>query len=323
MLRSYIDCSTDEKYLTLGLWGKPVFTYAVQAAIESGCFGEIYIVTNSMYIEYLVRELSISVQVVEQKNDDGVIVDGRAAIVTANTIQKIVAAQREKDYCLNDYVENAAEKVIVESPLSFELALALIRKNERKIWLRDAVRKRITEKQSILNTAGKHEICLLGHSQFDQWDVQNLCGALIRNCGISGITIKEYFSDILENGLLDLSSEKIIVLLGTNDIVLNETLDEIFEDYCGLVDYICAKTASEIILLECIHVSGRLDRDNGQINELNKRIRNHYAGKVKTVDMSEMDDQFGNLNYRYTVDGLHLNKDGYLKLKEILEHVMR
>lgn len=324
MLICYIECTSEEKYLTLGLWGKPVFVYPTQTAIESRCFDKIYVITKSRYIKYLVQELKIPVEVLDNRVGDGIIIDGRTALITSKMIRKIVDLQRNyNNYYLNDYITDEAQKVLVESALSFELALLLVRKKERKIWLREAVLKQIKEKQSILKSAGKQEICLLGHSQFEQWNVESLCGISVRNCGISGITLKEYWEDIVEKNLINLSSEKIIILLGTNDIALEKSMDEIFQDYSILIDGICKKTDSKIYLVESIHVSGRLDRENSRIDELNYRIRNRYSGKFSMIGTTEMDDAFGNLACKYTIDGLHLCDKGYTKLTEIVESSLR
>lgn len=324
MLNCYIDCTMDEKFLTLGLWGKPVLTYPVYAVIESGCFEKVCLVTKSRYIEYLINELQIPVRVVCEKKEEGVTIDGRTAVITSRTIKEIICSHvMHNNFCLNDYITDTAEKVIVDSLLTFELALCLVRKKERKTWLRKAVLKRIEEKWNILKNADKHEICLLGHSQFDEWNIKNLNNVSVRNCGISGITINEYMMDILKSGKMNLSSEKIIILLGTNDIVLEQTVDDIVLDYCKLIDYIASKTDSEIILLESLHVSGRLDRNNNSIDELNRKIQINYADRLKIISTSDMNDDFGNLNFKYTVDGLHLNVAGYMKLTEILEEGLR
>lgn len=320
MLRCYIDCTTDEQYLTLGLWGKPVFTYPIRAALSSKCFADVVVITSSKYIAYLIQELHLPVRVSVDEKICGVRIDGRSAVITPDTIKRIVLSHKKiSDYCLNDYVADEKQNVLVDSLLSFELTLSLVRKNEKHAWLRESVLNRILQKKHVLKNTMENEIILVGHSQFDQWEIQRLCNYAVRNCGISGITSLEYLNDILKNGLLALSGDKILVLLGTNDIVLDKTIDEIFFDYCGVVDYIYKKTDSEIILLECLHISGRLDRDNKRIDELNTKIRNRYGDMFTIISMSEMDDKFGNLNFKYTSDGLHLNAVGYMKLNEIIE----
>ena len=41
--------------------------------------------------------------------------------------------------------------------------------------------------------------------------------------------------------------------------------------------------------------------------------------KVFWVHTDEMNDPYGNLNFDYTIDGIHLSLLGYQKLKQIVE----
>ena len=45
-----IDATKDEKYLTLGLWGKPVVYYPIRTALDSKLFSNIIVVTESEYV---------------------------------------------------------------------------------------------------------------------------------------------------------------------------------------------------------------------------------------------------------------------------------
>lgn len=319
----YIDCTTDEKYLTLSLWGKPAFIYVLQKVVDSNCFNKIYIVSSHKYINYLVSELNLDVSIISELPQRGVILDGRAVNISIATIKRIIEQCREFDnFNILDYVYLDEEKVLVDSIMNFELSLVLIRKANKVHWLRKSVVKRINEKSHILNKADGDEICLIGHSQFDQWNVEQINGINIRNCGISGITINEYLSDILYKELLNYNSKIFIVLLGINDIALEKTVDKIFDDYKKLISYLEKNSSADVYILECLHTCGRLDRDNERVNELNKRILEVYDSR-KIIRVFDMDDMFGNLDFKYTIDGLHLNDIGYLKLLRIIENFLR
>ena len=86
-----IDGTVDEKYLALGLWGKPVIFYPISNAIDSGCFELVYVVTKSGYIEYLVKEFYDEyIAILQDFPEEGLVIDGRAANVTKESIQKAV-----------------------------------------------------------------------------------------------------------------------------------------------------------------------------------------------------------------------------------------
>lgn len=51
-----IDASLNEKYYTLGLWGKPVIYYPIHAALESRLFKKVYVSTSNEYVIYLVKK---------------------------------------------------------------------------------------------------------------------------------------------------------------------------------------------------------------------------------------------------------------------------
>ena len=54
-MNCFIDGTVDEEFLSLGVWGIPVIAYPIKSALESGVFGQVILVTESSYIDYLVR----------------------------------------------------------------------------------------------------------------------------------------------------------------------------------------------------------------------------------------------------------------------------
>lgn len=64
--------------------------------------------------------------------------------------------------------------------------------------------------------------------------------------------------------------------------------------------------------------NGRLDRSNKYIDYLNDYLKLNLK-EITWIDTSDLDDEFGNLKAEYTIDGLHLSKEGYEVLKNIIE----
>ena len=150
-----------------------------------------------------------------------------------------------------------------------------------------------------------------------------MCSLQVRNCGISGITTREYIDDIVDTGKLSLGFGPILVLLGINDVAKNRTVDEIAEDIFELLDKLCRKTSNQVFCLGTLHINGRLDRDNIKVDELNEIVKKNVPSRIKWISTNDMDDPYGYLNFQYTTDGLHLNKLGYEVLRMIIEREVR
>lgn len=192
----------------------------------------------------------------------------------------------------------------------------------RKLVIKETVKKIIKDKMPILKNT-EHDtntVCLIGHSQFHKWDIKELFGLKVRNCGVNGISMVEYREQILEKNLLNCNSKIYIIFGGTNDIVYDRTPQQILEELKILVNYIKSNdNNANIYYIETLNVNGRYDRDNKTINELNSYIKQNFPQGIKYISGDEMNDENGNLKESYTVDGLHLSEAGYEKLKEILE----
>ena len=154
----------------------------------------------------------------------------------------------------------------------------------------------------------------------DNWDIKELCGYKVRNCGIGGISSFQYKEFILSKDLLECNNDDFfIVMHGTNDIIYEYTFEEITESIMETINYIKQQSNKPIIFFKCIHTNGRMDRANYKIDAFNSYISNKLQKDVLLMDVTGLDDEFGNLKQQFTNDGLHLNKGGYRTLKLILE----
>ena len=117
----------------------------------------------------------------------------------------------------------------------------------RKLVIKETVKKIIKDKMPILkNTANDtNTVCLIGHSQFHKWDIEELFGLKVRNCGVNGISMVEYREQILEKNLLNCNSKIYIIFGGTNDIVYDRTPQQILEELNILVNYIKSNGGGE------------------------------------------------------------------------------
>lgn len=214
------------------------------------------------------------------------------------------------------------ESVVINSKNDFELALILKKKELNAPILRKQILARIEEKKPVFASENKNGICLIGHSQIDFWGTENIKNHKIRNCGIAGISSKEYYDDILSKNLLSCSEDLYLVMHGTNDIVYELDMSEIVCSIQKTIDYIKErKQNAKIYFLECLTVNGRLDRSNKTVLKLNTELKQSLKD-VTMITTSSLNDEYGLLKSEYTKDGLHLSDKGYEVLKKIVEEAM-
>lgn len=217
------------------------------------------------------------------------------------------------------------EAVVLNTVNDFELALALYRKDEKKNVVTRQILKRIDEKKDIFQCMKPKEgICLIGHSQIDQWNVSALVGHNVFNVGINGISSFEYNKFILDENRLELGCDNFIVMHGTNDIVWDYDINEIVASILRTFDYIYEKQPNaRIIFCGCAHVNGRLDRDNRKIDQFNRFIKKKLPETVKYLGLDFLDDEFNMLKKEYTIDGLHFSRKGYELLEENIIQMLK
>lgn len=205
-----------------------------------------------------------------------------------------------------------------------KLAMVLKKKQENRPVVEKMICSIIEEKKPVFSSGAEGKsICFIGHSQIDQWDILDICGFKVRNCGVSGISSFEYKEKIIDKNLLNCDGDIILVMHGTNDVVWDYTYDEIAESIVSNIDYIHANNKNApIIFLSCLHVNGRLDRSNDRIDEMNEVVKAALGNRVIWIDTSFMNDKYGDLMREYTLDGLHLSEEGYLVLQKKIEEVI-
>lgn len=374
----FLDCRTDNRlsgdFLCLNIWGKPVFSYALETVRKAGIFKRIVVVTKSVKIKKkLNKEDGIELcETFDFSRTNGAVCvfSGRAAMVNAVTLRNAclsftggilyTSARSERfnlqepsacfsfleehenkavnafviyqvidgKFVLNnktEFVLNSEESVVINGINDFELSIVLKKKQNNTALLKQMILNRIEEKRDIISTACvKPSICLIGHSQMDYWSVDELAGFKIRNCGIAGISSFEYTEQILNKDMLNCEAEAFIVMHGTNDIVLTTGIKDIVLSISHTIDYIKGNNdAAPVYFIACIHVNGRMDRNNCLIDELNKELRKELEKQVIWINTDFMDNEFNELKPEYTTDGLHLSDKGYDMLgKQITKYII-
>ena len=262
----------------------------------------------------------VKISAANRNSDAAVFLDWRAALITGSAIAGL-GARLTAGVNVLDLIKDDEQRIIVNSSLMFELALVVLHKRGRETWLRKEVLEHIEEKRKVFSVPKTTEktICLIGHSQLDQWDVDVLGGYRVKNCGVSGITTKEYLEDVIGKNLLKFDDDAYLVLMGINDYQNRE--QEVASSIVALINTISERAKNKpIFFIEPLLVNGRMDRNNGWVMRLRDRLKKQgLCEKVIWIHTDEMNDPYGNLNFDYTIDGIHLSSLGYQKLKQVVE----
>ncbi|MGR5050512.1 cytidylyltransferase domain-containing protein [Photobacterium damselae] len=223
------------------------------------------------------------------------------------------------------FIMNKTDSVDIDDKLDFELAIYLQTQKNKKQILLNAIHNRITEKQEQMNLAS--DITLIGHSIFDYWDIKNLNNQTVNNLGIAGISSQEYLDFILNQGLLCEIGDTVLLFAGTNDIVIDGWQPKDSIKWISQI-YQCLITLNpnvQIKLLSVPPTRGRIERSNDLIKEFNQYLRKSVIDmpQLTWIELSSyFYDEFGNLPFDFTYDGLHFSEKAYQQLELELSQVL-
>nr|WP_205397149.1 GDSL-type esterase/lipase family protein [Streptococcus lutetiensis] len=145
------------------------------------------------------------------------------------------------------------------------------------------------------------------------------------NRGVHGINSLQLLEH-LHTQVLDLRPSKVVLLIGVNDLKTRQP-EEVCETIETIMTAIHQKLPeTQIILLSVfpMNESPRFvrtpsHRNNDSINQLNNLLSNLSKEGVTYLNIHDsLCDESGQLPLTCTVDGLHLNVDGYRVVSEIL-----
>jgi lysophospholipase L1-like esterase len=173
-------------------------------------------------------------------------------------------------------------------------------------------------------------IIFLGDSQTEQCEWQELFHSdspAILNRGIVGDYVEGVLGRLDE--IIRHKPKRIFLMVGINDLIFNKTPEEIAGVYREIVARIRSKTPdSELFLQSVLPVNNQVKKigvENETIQALNVQIAaiaRDYA--LTYIDLyPQLTDADGNLDKKFTEDGIHLNGLGYgVWKREISTQVM-
>jgi len=188
----------------------------------------------------------------------------------------------------------------------------------------DGVRASIINSGS--NALDKQEhgkIVFLGDSltEFCQWN-ELLKNNDVVNRGVGGDTTKNVL--IRLDSILQSKPKKILIMIGINDIMTGADITVILDNYNKIINSIKEKTPDTKIIIQNIlpitNISNH-ESKNIYIKEINQSISKIAKdNNIEYIDINEkLIAKDGQLNKDFTIDGIHLNAQGYDIWKQTIE----
>jgi len=177
----------------------------------------------------------------------------------------------------------------------------------------------------------KKDIVFLGNSITDRVDWNELLGMCnVHNRGISG----DITFGVLQrlNEVIDGHPKKIFILIGINDISRNIPDSLIYKNYREIIERIKAGSSqTKIYFQTLLPVNNEFTEFKTHYNKdehilwLNEKIKD--LGKEYNIQIIDLHPHFLNnenkLDKKYTLDGLHLNAEGYQVWASILKKYLK
>lgn len=173
------------------------------------------------------------------------------------------------------------------------------------------------------------QIVFAGSSLMEMFPINKLLAehndsTIIYNRGIGGFVSRELL-EVVDVCAIDLRPSKIFINIGTNDLSDSRiSISELMENYDKIISEIEAKLPEAMIYLmayypvnyeaaaenmkDCLKI-----RNNEKIRNANaevKKLAKKHGQRYIDINKNLMDEQ-GRLKAEYTIEGLHINEDGY------------
>lgn len=171
----------------------------------------------------------------------------------------------------------------------------------------------------------------LGDSLTDYFDLETYFpGQPVVNSGIASNTTDQILAS-MKTRVYDYNPSKIFLLIGTNDLRDGKSQEAVVQNVEKIIEEIQTNRKQAEIFVESLYpVNGSVSsavgvRSNEAIQNINAQLEKYCKKKNLTyIDMySKLQDEQGNLQTQYTVDGLHLNDEGYQIVAGVLQEYMK
>jgi lysophospholipase L1-like esterase len=170
------------------------------------------------------------------------------------------------------------------------------------------------------------DVIFLGDSITDEGEWAELIGKPnIKNRGISGDTTDGVLNRLDE--IVKSQPQKIFIMIGINDLMSHKSINQILTDYKYILSNLQNQIPNtEVFIQSVLPANNKISRywqNNNNILKLNiglKKLAKELENQYQYIDVfSYLLDSENQLDAQYTLDGLHLNGQGYLVWKKVIE----
>ena len=171
----------------------------------------------------------------------------------------------------------------------------------------------------------------LGDSLTDYFDLETYFpGKPVVNSGIAGNTTDQILES-MKTRVYDYNPSKIFLLIGTNDLRDGKSQEAVVQNIEKIIEEIQTNRKQADIFVESLYpvnasVSSAVGiRSNETIQNINVQLKEYCKEKNLTyIDLhAKLQDEQGNLQTQYTVDGLHLSDAGYQIVAGVLQEYLK
>ena len=188
--------------------------------------------------------------------------------------------------------------------------------------------KIIEKKQRTLEEIRKNEnIVFLGDSITDFYPIDDIYLNLpIINSGISGYKTTDILSR-MDDMVYKYNPTKVFLLIGTNDLNFTDDTQSVEDNIIEIVESIKKNRSKAKIYIQSIYPVNKdvnpevvSNRNNEKIKTVNEFLKSYCEeNNIIYIDMYNLlVDSEGNLDSKYTKDGLHENELGYARISQVL-----
>lgn len=174
----------------------------------------------------------------------------------------------------------------------------------------------------------KNSIIFLGNSLTQNFELAELFQNLsIKNRGIIGDYTSTLFNRL--EPIIEEKPEKIFIEIGINDLGINLPNDSLVNNYVKIIDKLQSETPNSKIYIQSIFPVKNDSQylksiTNPEVNKnvvlVNKELKSICEKKKMTyIDIYSSFELEGQMNPKYSIDGVHLNGAGYLLWRDILK----
>lgn len=222
--------------------------------------------------------------------------------------------------------------VVLISILGFVIICICVWLSVLHLFMRFRISK--ADEYALYNQISKHnQIVMLGDSITEMYSLQEFFpDKQMYNRGISGNTTREVLTR-LDRNVINIIPSQIFIQIGVNDLAKNgdNAITDAYNNIVKIIEHLQRELPdTKINVVSLFPVNRKKSktatiftmqaRNNIRISNLNNKLNNYcYTNNITFIDIyTHLLDENKNLRKDFTIEGLHLNFNGYKAVSQVL-----